>query len=160
MPQQPRNFGTGLNEPKDVIDEEQHIAMAVVAKVLGHRQRRMTHAEAAARWLVHLAEDHHHVRQHAGRGHVAVQLFTFATTLADAAEDADSFSIADHVVDHFCEQYRLADASPSEKPRLAAELQRHEHIDRLDAGSKYLGLRGAALQRRRRVVHGAPLDIR
>jgi hypothetical protein len=45
--------------------------MLVVAEILGHRQRRMSDAEPGARRLVHLAEDHHHVRQHAGFLHRA-----------------------------------------------------------------------------------------
>ena len=61
----------GLDEAKNIIDEQQHVAVLVVAEILGHRQRRMPDAEPAARRLVHLAEDHHHVRQHAGFLHVA-----------------------------------------------------------------------------------------
>jgi hypothetical protein len=94
------------------------------------------HAEPAARRLVHLAEDHHHVRQHAGCLHLAVELLAFATPLADAAEKADALVMPDHVVDHFGEQHRLAHARPAEQPRLAAALQRHEHINDLDPVSK------------------------
>jgi hypothetical protein len=90
----------------------------VVPKILGHRQRRVAHAEPAARRLVHLAEDHHHVRQHAGFLHVAVKLLAFATTFADAAKNADALLVPDHVVDHLGEQHRLAHARPAEQPAL------------------------------------------
>ena len=149
----------GLDEAKDVVDEQQHVAVLVVAEILGHRQRRMSDAEPAARRLVHLAEDHHHVRQHAGFLHLAVKLLAFATAFADAAEDADALVMPDHVVDHFGQQHRLADARSAEQSRLAAALQRHQHIDDLDARLEDLGLGGASRQRRRRPMHRAPLDI-
>ena len=139
--------------------EQQHIAVLVVAEILGHRQRRMAHAEPAARRLVHLAEDHHHVRQHAGFLHRIVKLLAFATAFADAAKNADALVMTDHVVDHFGQQHRLADARPAEKSRLAAALQRHEDIDDLDARLKDFRLGGTARQRRRSPMHRTPLDI-
>ena len=98
-------------------------------KVLGHRQRRMADAEATARRLVHLAEDHRHVRQHARCLHVAVEFLAFATTLADAAKDAHAGVMSDHVVDHFGQQHGLADPCSTEQAGLAAALQRNQHID-------------------------------
>ena len=160
LPHQARHLHAGLDEAKDVVDEQQHVAVLVVAEVLGHRQRRVAHAEPAARRLVHLAEDHHHVRQHAGFLHVAVELLAFATAFADAAEDADALLVPDHVVDHFGEQHRLAHARSAEEPRLAAALERHEHVDDLDARLEDLGLGGAPRKRRRRAMHRAPLDVR
>jgi hypothetical protein len=62
--------------------------MLVIPEILGHRQRRVAHAEPAARRLVHLAEHHHHVRQYACLLHLAVKLLAFATTFADAAKNA------------------------------------------------------------------------
>ena len=99
--------------------------MLVVAEVLGHGQRSMAHPEPAAGRLVHLAEDHHHIRQHAGLLHVAIKLFAFATPFANAAKNADAVVMADHVVDHFGKKHRFAHARPAEKSRFAATLQRH-----------------------------------
>src|SRR5450759_5271170 len=107
--------------------------MLVVAEILGHRQCSMAHAEPAARRLVHLAEDHHHVRQHAGFLHVTVKLLAFATPFANTAKNTYALLVSDHVMDHFGKQHRLAHASPAEKSRLAAALQRDEHINDLDA---------------------------
>ena len=116
-------------------------------------------AEPAARRLVHLAEHHHHVRQHAGFLHVAVKLLAFAAAFADAAENAHALLVPDHVVDHLGEQHRLAHARAAEQPRLAAALQRHEHVDDLDARLEDFGLGGTSRQRRRGSMHRAPLDI-
>ena len=103
----------------------------------------MAHAEPAAGRLVHLAEDHHHVRQHAGLLHLAVKLLALAAAFADAAEQADALVVADHVVDHLGEQHRLAHARPAEQARLAAALQRQQHVDHLDARLEDLGPGGA-----------------
>jgi hypothetical protein len=51
------DLGTGLGEPEDVVDEQQHVLLLHVAEVLRHRQRRQRDAQAGARRLVHLAED-------------------------------------------------------------------------------------------------------
>ena len=132
----------------------------VVTEVLGHRERRVPHSEAAARRLVHLAEDHHHVRQHAGLLHGLVELLALPTPLADATEDADALVVPDHVVDHFGEQHGLADPGAAEEPRLSTALEWHEHVDDLDSRLEDLGLGGTARERRRGSMNGAPLDAR
>ena len=159
LPHQAGHFRAGLDEPENIVDQQQHVAMLVVPEILGHRQRGVAHAEPAARRLVHLPEHHHHVRQHAGFLHVAVKLLAFATTFADAAKNADALLVPDHVVDHFGEQHRLAHARSAEQSRLAAALQRHEHIDDLDPRLEDLGFGGTPCQRRRGSMDGAPLDI-
>ena len=159
LPHQAGHLHAGLDEAENIVDQQQHVAVLVVPEILGHRQRRVAHAEPAARRLVHLAEDHHHVRQHAGFLHVAVKLLAFATAFADAAKNADALVVPDHVVDHFGEQHGLAHARPAEQARLAAALQRHQHIDDLDARLEDFGFGGTPCQRRRRPMHGAPLDI-
>ena len=98
--------------------------MLVVAKILGHRQRCVTDPKPAARRLVHLAEDHHHVGQHAGGFHFAVQLFAFPATLANAAKNTHAFLVPDHVVNHLGQQHRLAHPGTAKKPGLAAAFQR------------------------------------
>src|ERR671910_22670 len=43
--EQRRHLGTGLREPEDVVDEQQHVFSFDVAEILGHRQRRETNTE-------------------------------------------------------------------------------------------------------------------
>jgi hypothetical protein len=57
------------------------------------------------------------------------------------------------------EQHRLANARPAEQPRLAAALERHQHIDDLDPRLKDFRFGGAPRQGRRGPVHRTPLDI-
>ena len=45
LPHQAGHLHAGLDEAKNIVDQQQHIAMLVVAKILGHRQRGMADAE-------------------------------------------------------------------------------------------------------------------
>ena len=74
--------------------------------------------------------------RHAGFLHRVVKLLAFTTPFANAAQNAYALVMTDHVVDHFGQQHRLANASPAEKSRLATALQRHEDIYDLDARLK------------------------
>ena len=134
--------------------------MFVVPEIFAHRQRREAHAKAAARRFIHLPVHHHHVRQYACRLHAAVKFLAFPASLADPAENADTLLVLDHVVNHFGEQYRLAHSRPAEQTRFAAALERHQHIDGLDARLEDLGLGGTPFQGGRVLMHRAPLHIR
>jgi hypothetical protein len=133
--------------------------MLIVPKILGHGQGRGADPKPAARRLVHLAIDHHHVVQDAGVFHAAIELFAFAATLADSAEDAHALLMADHVVDHLGEKHRLAHTRATEQSSLASALQWHKHVDRLDTRLEDLGLCRTLRQRRRSPMDGPPLDI-
>ncbi len=126
--------------------------MLLVPEILGHGERCVSHAEAAARQLVHLAEHHHHVGQHARRLHFPIQFLALATALPDAAEKTDPLMPAHHVVNHFGEENCLADARAAEQSCLATALERHEHVDRLDTRLKDLGLCSALGEGGRRLV--------
>src|SRR5262249_23485366 len=43
------DLGTGLGEPEDVVDEQQHVLVGHVAEVLRHRQRGQGHPHAGSR---------------------------------------------------------------------------------------------------------------
>jgi hypothetical protein len=103
LPHQAGYFHTGLDETKNIVDQQQHVAMLVVPEIFSHCQRCVAHAEAAARRLVHLAEHHHHVRQYTSFLHLTVKLLAFATAFTDTAKQTDPFVVPDHVVDHFSE---------------------------------------------------------
>src|ERR1017187_2975784 len=104
----------------------------------------MSDAEPGARRLIHLAEDHHHVRQNARFLHRVIKLLALATPFANATENAYAFVMPDHVVDHFGQQHGLADARPAEKARFAAALQRHKYVDELDTSLEDFRLGGTA----------------
>jgi hypothetical protein len=69
-PEQRRDLGAGLDEPEDVVDEQQHVLAAVLPEVLGHRQAGEADAHAGAGRLVHLPEDQDGLVDHPGLLHL------------------------------------------------------------------------------------------
>ena len=51
------HFGTGLGETENIVDEEQHVLIHLVAEILSHRESRESDAHTGTRGLVHLAVD-------------------------------------------------------------------------------------------------------
>ena len=64
--QQTRDLRARLDEPEDVVDQQQDVLPGVVAEVLRHRQGGVPYAKPRPGLLVHLAEDHHAAVQDAG----------------------------------------------------------------------------------------------
>ena len=142
-----RDFGTGLHEAEDVVDEEQHVA-ALVAEVLGHRQAGQADAQARARRLVHLAEDQHGLVDHARLLHLAPECGALAGALAHAGEDRVAAVLGGDVADQLGDDDRLADAGAAEDAGLAALGEGGDQVDDLDAGLEDLDRRRLLLERR------------
>src|SRR5580692_922481 len=106
--------------------------MLVVPEIFRHGERGMANPKPAAGRLIHLAENHHHIRQNAGVFHFAVKFLALAAAFSDSAEYTDALLMADHVVDHLGEQHGLSHPRSTEEPRLAAALERHQHINYFD----------------------------
>src|SRR5271166_2548980 len=123
--------------------------MFIVAEILSHGQPCVADTEAASGRFIHLPKNHRHVRQHTSLLHVAVEFLALAATLADPAKNAHSLMMSYRIVNHLTEQDSLANAGTAKQSCLAATLQRHKHIDDLDAGLKDLRFRRAPRQRRR-----------
>src|SRR3954469_9142633 len=84
--QQGRHLRTGLGEPEDVVDEQQHVLLLHVAEVLRHRQGRQRDTQSRARRLVHLTEDQRGVLEDAGLLHLVDQVVALTGALTDAGE--------------------------------------------------------------------------
>ena len=123
-PEQGGHLGARLRETEDVVDEQQHVLVHLVAEILRHGQRRQRHARARAGRLVHLAVDHGRLAEHAGLLHFPVQRRALARALADAGEHGIAAVLGGDVVDQLLDQHRLADAGAAEQPDLAALLVR------------------------------------
>ena len=132
QPHETRDLLARLDEPEDVVDEEQHVLPLLVAEVFRHGEPRVPDPEPGPGRFVHLAEDHDRIAQNAGLLHLPVELLALAAPFPDTAEDADALVPADHVVDHLRQEHRLPDAGAAEKTGLAASFQRAEDIDGLD----------------------------
>ena len=146
--EQGRHLGTGLGEPEDVVDEQQHVLLLHVAEVLRHRQGGQRHAQPRARRLVHLAEDQRGLLDDPGLGHLQEQVVALTGALADTGEHRHAAEVLGDPVDHLLDEHGLADARTAEQADLAALDVRGEQVDDLDAGREDLGLGLELVERR------------
>ena len=153
--QQRGDLGAGLRETEDVVNEEQHVLVLLVAEILGDGQAGEGHAEAGAGRLVHLAIDQRDLGfaqvlllDDVGLGHFVVEVVALAGALADAGEHRDAAVELGDVVDQLHDDDGLADPGAAEGADLAALQERADEIDDLDAGGQDLGRGGLVDQRR------------
>ena len=154
-----RHLGAGLDEPEDVVDEEQHVLALHVAEVLGHREGRQRHAQAHAGRLVHLAEHQGGLVEHARLGHLDAEVGALTGALAHAGEDRHTAVLLGHPADHLGDEHGLAHAGAAEQADLAALHVGGQQVDDLDAGLEHLGPRLQRVERRRRAVDLPPLQV-
>ncbi len=179
-----RDFGARLREAEDVVDEEEDVAAALVAEVLGERQARESDAGTGSGGLVHLAEHERRLaalerlvvdrvevppagleRVHEGLAvvedarleHLAHEVVALARALADAGEHRHPVVRLGDVVDQLLDEDRLADARAAEEADLAAARVGLDEVDDLDAGLEDLDRRRELVVRRRVGVDRAVL---
>ena len=141
--QQRRHFAARLGEAEDVVDEEKHVLVLLVAEVLGHGQAGQAHPHTGSRRLVHLAVDQGGLVDDPRLLHLVVQVVAFAGALAHAGEHRQAAVLLGNVVDELHDEHGLAHAGAAEQADLAALGIGADQIHHLDAGFK--DLRGALL---------------
>ena len=135
------HLGAGLGEPEDVVDEQQHVLLLLVAEVLRHGQRRQRDAHTGAGRLVHLTEHQRGVLEHVGVGELDPEVVALTGALPHAGEHRSATEVSGDAVDHLLDQHRLAHAGAAEQGDLAATHVRGEQVDDLQAGLEHLGAR-------------------
>ena len=158
--EQRRHLGAGLGEPEDVVDEEEHVLVLLVAEILRDREPGKGDAKTGAGRLVHLAVDERNLRRaqvllvdDAGLRHFVVQVVAFTRAFADAGEDRHTAVQLRDVVDQLHDHHRLPDAGAAERTNLAALQEGADQVDHLDAGGEHLRRGRLVHQRRRRTVN-------
>ena len=151
-PEQAGDFSAGLHEAEDIVHQQQHVLMLLVAEIFGDGHRRQRRAPARAGRLVHLAIDQNRALQHAGFAHFGPEFVAFARAFADAGENGNAAIFLDHGVDQLHHQHGLADAGAAKHRRLAALRERRQQVDHFDAGLENLRRGRLVLQARRRIV--------
>ena len=157
-PEQGGDFGAGLREAEDVVDEEQHVLPFLVAEILRLRQAGEPDPRARARRLVHLAVDERHLGLVAfevddpGFDHLVVEIVALAGPLADAGENRIAAVLLRDVVDQLHDDHGLADPGTAEQPDLAALRVGRKQVHHLDARDQDLGFRRLLDEGRRRGV--------
>ena len=149
--EQRRHLGARLDEPEDVVDEEEDV-LALVAEVLRHRQAGERDAQARARRLVHLAVDEGDTVDHARLLHLQPEVVPLARPLADAGEHGHAAVLLGDVVDQLLDQHGLAEPGAAEQADLAAAHERGDQVDDLDPRLEDLRLRRQLAELRRVAV--------
>src|SRR5207245_9527781 len=108
------HLGARLREAEDVVDEEKDVLALVLTEVLGDREPGEPDAQARARGLVHLAEDHRYLIDDLEVLHLADELCPLAAALAHAAEDGHARVLDPDVPDELVDHDRLPDTRAAE----------------------------------------------
>jgi peptide chain release factor 1 len=142
--QQGRNFGTCLNEPENVVDEEEHVEMLLVAEIFRYGQAGKADAKPRAGRFSHLSVDQGGARflRIAGNDdarfrHFQPKVVAFARALTHAGENGHAAVLHGDVVDQFHNEYGFSNARAAEKSNLSAFQIGLDEIDDLDAGFKH-----------------------
>src|SRR4051812_8206462 len=157
--QQGRHLGTGLGEPEDVVDEQQHVLVLHIAEVLRHGQRGQGDAHARARRLVHLAEHEGGVVDDAVFAHLQEEVVALTGALADPGEHRRTTEVPGDTGDHLLDEHRLADAGAAGQADLATLDVRGEQVDDLQAGLQHLRLALELVEGRRVAVDAPALEV-
>ena len=131
------DFGAGLDEAEDVVDEQQHVLALDIAEIFGDGQGGERDAQARSRRLVHLAEHHGGLGDNAGLGHFEPEVVALAGALADAGEDREAAVFGGDVGDQFLDQNGLAEARAAEQADLTALEERGQQVDDFEAGFEH-----------------------
>ena len=150
--EQRRDLRARLGEAEDVVDEQEDVAVLLVAEVLGHRQAGQPDPQARAGRLVHLAEHEGRLGDDARLGHLVDQVVALAAALTHAGEDRHARVLLGDVPDQLLDDDRLADAGAAEDADLAALLERADQVDDLEAGLEDLDLGRLLVERGRAAV--------
>ena len=151
--EQGRHFGAGLDEPEDVVDEEQHVLAFTIAEVLRHGQAGQGYPHAGPGRLVHLAEHQDGLVEHPGFLHLQIEVVTLTRTLAHPAERRQAAVLLSEIVNQLLDDHGLAHPGPAEQAHLAALGVRGQQIDDFDPGLEHLRGRGHGLD-----LRGIPMD--
>ncbi len=157
--EQCRHLRSGLGEPEDVVDEQQHVLARLVTEPLRHRQRGQRHPHTGAGRLVHLTEHQRGVLEHVGFLELDPEVVALAGALPHAGEHRSTAEVTGDAVDHLLDQHRLAHAGAAEQGDLAATHVRRQQVDNLQAGLEHLGAGFEVFEGRRLAVNRPVLEV-
>ena len=136
-----RDFGVGLGEAENVVNEEQDILAFDVTEVFGHGEGRLGDTGAGTRGFVHLTVDKDALGfagkvDDLGLHHFEVQVGTFTGTFTDTSEDGETTVTLGDVVNEFHDNDGLADTSTTEETDLTTLAVGENEINDLDTGGE------------------------
>ena len=158
-PEQRGDLAARLHKAEDIIDEQQHVALLLVAEIFRHGKPRERHAHTNARRLVHLPEDERGLVDHAALVHLAPEVVALAAALAHAGKDRVPAVFHGDIVDQLLNKHRFPHARAAEQADLAAARIGLQQIDDLDACFENVNARVLLEKRGRLAVDAAARRI-
>eukprot|EP00341_Mesodinium_pulex_P006742 CAMPEP_0116906706 /NCGR_PEP_ID=MMETSP0467-20121206/12673_1 /TAXON_ID=283647 /ORGANISM="Mesodinium pulex, Strain SPMC105" /LENGTH=432 /DNA_ID=CAMNT_0004581591 /DNA_START=204 /DNA_END=1503 /DNA_ORIENTATION=+ len=136
--QQGGHLGAGLGEAEDIVYEQQHVLVLLVAELLCNGESSQTHPGSSSWGLIHLALDQGATGtraihfNHAGFYHFVIQVVAFAGPFADACENGVSSVGLGNIVDQLHDEHGLSDSGSSKESDLASPGVGSQQVDDLD----------------------------
>src|SRR6266852_160140 len=155
------NFRAGLNEAENIVDEEEHVEMLLIAEIFRDREAGKAHAKTRSGRFGHLAIDEGGAGlfgiagyNDAGFLEFEPEVVAFAGAFADAGENGNTAVLHGDVVNQFLNQNGFADAGAAEEADFAALQKWLDEVDDFDSGLKHFEGGGLIVQQRRGTVNG------
>src|SRR4029077_12121504 len=143
--QQGGNLGPCLRKAKNVIDEQQHILVLLIAEVLGNGETRQGHAQAGTRRFIHLPVHQSDlgfaqvVLLYDSRlRHLVVEVVAFASAFAHTGEHGNTAVELGDIVNQFHDHHGLADAGATESTDFSTFQERADEVDYFDSCGEQL----------------------
>src|SRR5947207_6694389 len=145
---QGRNFRTCLRETENIIDEKQHVLVALVPEKFRHGEGGKSDAQARARRFVHLAENHSHFRlrqifliDHTSLTHLGIKIIAFAAAFTDAGEHGNTAVTFGDVVDELHDDNGFTNTGAAKRAYFAPFRKWADEVDDFDPGFQNLYFR-------------------
>src|SRR6266446_322178 len=159
-PEKRRYFRTRLDEAENVVDEQKHVQMLLIAKIYRDRKAGETNTQTRTGRLRHLTVNQSGTglfriarNHHARFLELDPQVISFAGALAHARENRNASVLHGHVVNQFLNKHRLAHAGAPEEPDLPALQERLDQVNDLNPGLEHFEVRRLIHQQRRGTVN-------
>ena len=158
------HLGTSLRETENVVDEEQHVLVLLIAEELCHRESGERNAKTGTWRLVHLTVDQCHLGlaqvflvDNASIGHFPVEIVALTGALTHTSKHGVTTVGFCDVVDEFHDDNCLANTSTTEGADFTTLGERADKVDDLNAGCEEFCGSGLLYERWRGAVDAVTL---
>ena len=145
--QKGRDFRTGLREPENVVDKQEHVLVFLVPEIFRNGQPGKPDPEPRARRFVHLSVHQRGFRlgevggiNNFGILHFVPQVIAFTRALAHARKHGKAAVMQGDVVDQLHDDHGFPHAGATEQAHFSALGIGLQQVNHLDAGFQHLGL--------------------
>merc|ERR1719499_436888 len=161
--EQRTDFGTGLRESENVVNEQQHVLSVDITEVFGLGQTSKSNSHSHTSRLVHLSEHKSAFGlssvmnfNNSSVTHFVVEVISFTSSFSDAGEHRVTTVTHSDVVNQFHNQDRFSDTSTSKQTNLSSFLVRGNQVNDFNSDGKNFFLGNTVFEQRRVSVNRPP----